>query len=138
MNALDTNVWIYCHDRRDPRKQKIAQQLVETVRPMALVWQVGCEFIAAARKLEPFGFPLSAAWEALGEMQTMADTVVLPKVEFWPRCRALQRQYGLQFWDALIVVACLSDRVTTLYSEDLCGRDGVENLKIVNPFAAGS
>lgn len=41
MNVLDTNIWIYSHDRRDPRKQAAAQQLIQTVAPLALVWQVG-------------------------------------------------------------------------------------------------
>lgn len=46
MNALDTNVWLYCHDTRNPRKQELAQRLVEQASPMALLWQVGCESIA--------------------------------------------------------------------------------------------
>ncbi len=56
MNAIDTNIWLYTHDTRDPHKQAIAQQLVATTRPLALLWQVGCEFIAASRKLAPLGF----------------------------------------------------------------------------------
>jgi predicted nucleic acid-binding protein len=48
MNVLDTNIWLYSHDTRDPHKQAIAQQLIATVRPLALPWQVGCEFIAAS------------------------------------------------------------------------------------------
>ena len=66
MNALDTNVWLYSHDASDPRKQAIAQQLVATVRPLALPWQVGCEFIAASRKLAVVGFTAAHAWDASG------------------------------------------------------------------------
>lgn len=51
MNVVDTNIWIYCHDTRDPAKQQRARELVRTVRPLTLLWQVGCEFIAASRKL---------------------------------------------------------------------------------------
>jgi hypothetical protein len=36
MNALDTNVWLYSHDTRDPRKQVLAQQLIASIRPMGL------------------------------------------------------------------------------------------------------
>jgi hypothetical protein len=39
MNAIDTNVWVYCHDSRDAEKQQVAQQLIETAEPMALLWQ---------------------------------------------------------------------------------------------------
>jgi predicted nucleic acid-binding protein len=28
MNAIDTNIWLYSQDARDPRKQGIAQQLI--------------------------------------------------------------------------------------------------------------
>jgi hypothetical protein len=57
MNAVDTNVWLYSHDTRDPRKQALAQQLIASTRPLALPWQVGCEFIAASRKLPQSASP---------------------------------------------------------------------------------
>src|SRR5207248_5375174 len=55
MNAIDTNVWLYSHDTRDPRKQGIAQQLIAATRPLALPWQVGCEFVGASKKLATVG-----------------------------------------------------------------------------------
>ncbi len=48
MNALDTNVWIYSHDTRETEKQQMAQRLIAEARPGVLLWQVGCEFIAAS------------------------------------------------------------------------------------------
>jgi hypothetical protein len=65
MNAVDTNLWIYCHDTRDPNKQLVAQHLIATLRPLALPWQVGCEFIAASRKLAQQGFDEPQAWSGL-------------------------------------------------------------------------
>ncbi len=135
MNVLDTNIWIYSHDRRDPGKQAAAQQLIQTVAPLALMWQVGCEFIAAARKLELFGFAEQDAWEALADMQNMADVVLLPLPELWPRSRSLKEKYGLQFWDALLIASCIREGVQTLYSEDFSEHDEIEGLQIVNPFA---
>jgi predicted nucleic acid-binding protein len=83
MNAIDTNIWIYCHDSRDSEKQQVAQRLIETTGRIALLWQVGCEFIAAARKLQPFGFTEEQAWQSLEDMQAMADAVLLPAPELW-------------------------------------------------------
>jgi hypothetical protein len=40
MNAVDTNILIYVHDPRDPRKQDIASELVEQLSDGMLVWQV--------------------------------------------------------------------------------------------------
>lgn len=66
MHAIDTNIWIYSQDKRHQNKQRIAQELVAVTRPLALPWQVGCEFIAACRKLAPFGFSEQQAWMRCG------------------------------------------------------------------------
>ena len=134
MNAIDTNIWIYCHDVREPAKQQQANHLIETVESIALLWQVGCEFIAAARKLEPFGFTQEQAWQSLNDMQAMAAAVLMPTAELWPRSQAIQMRYGIHFWDALILAACVHYGVETLYSEDIVGNDGFEGVRIVNPF----
>jgi predicted nucleic acid-binding protein len=55
MNAVDTNLLIYVHDPRDPPKQATADALVKSLIDGVLLWQVACEFIAASRKLEPYG-----------------------------------------------------------------------------------
>lgn len=84
MNAIDTNIWIYSHDTRDPQKQLVAQNLIATLRPLALPWQVGCEFIAASRKLASLGFDEPQAWSALTQMQAMANVMLLPTPHLWP------------------------------------------------------
>jgi len=70
------------------------------------LWQVGCEFIAACRKLEAAGFSQEDAWAALEDMCNMADTVFMPDTDLWAETHRLQQRYGLSFWDALIVAAC--------------------------------
>lgn len=97
---------------------------------------MGCEFIAAARKLEVFGFTEQDAWEALADMQAMAAVVLLPLPELWPRSRSLKAKYGLQFWDALLIASCIHEGVQTLYSEDFSEHDEIEGLQIINPLAS--
>ena len=133
MNAIDTNVWLYSHDTRDSGKQGIAQQLIVTVRPLALPWQVGCEFVAASRKLAPAGFG-SQAWAALAIMQTLADVILLPVPDLWPDTQSLQGRYSLSFWDALLVAACLRGGVQVLYTEDVGAPRTIDSLSLVNPF----
>lgn len=118
MNAHDTNVWIYSRDARDPQKQLAAQHLIATSQPFVLLWQVGCEFLAASRKLLPFGFTTDQAWQALTEMQTAAVRILYPDSLLWPAARNLQSRYSLSFWDALLVAACISGGVQTLYVID--------------------
>jgi predicted nucleic acid-binding protein len=134
MNVLDTNIWLYSHDTRDPRKQTLAQQLMATVRPLALPWQVGCEFVAASRKLAPAGFTEAQAWSALTAMRALADAILLPVPDLWPETQALQGRYSLSFWDALLVAACLHESVQVLYTEDIGAPRTIDSLSLVNPF----
>jgi predicted nucleic acid-binding protein len=134
MNVLDTNIWIYLHDHRDKEKQAIAQRLVATTQPLALPWQVGCEFLAACRKLQPFGFDRETAWNAFDEMQQAANEILLPVPQLWVKARELQSRYPVSFWDGLLIAACLHGQVTILYSEDFEGLGPIDGLTIVNPF----
>jgi predicted nucleic acid-binding protein len=134
MNAIDTNVWIYRHDTRDPHKQTVARRLVSTVRPIVLPWQVGCEFMAATRKLAPLGFDAAMAWDALTDMQAIATTVLLPDIQLWQDAQSLQARHILSFWDALLVAACLHGGVKTLYTEDMGSPRQIDGLLLVNPF----
>src|SRR5258706_15633203 len=112
MNALDTNILVYAHDARDARKQTIALQLIKTARPLALPWQVGCEFLAASRKLK--ALPRDEAWNFLDDFQRVVQLILLPEPRLWSQCRVLEQKHGLSFWDALIVGACLNGSVQTL------------------------
>src|SRR5919106_3764288 len=56
MNTVDTNVLIYVHDPRDRDKQATAAALLQSMTEGVLLWLVACEYLAASRKLEPFGY----------------------------------------------------------------------------------
>jgi predicted nucleic acid-binding protein len=134
MNAIDTNIWIYAHDRRDPAKQQKAQDLINTLHPQALLWQVGCEFLAAAHKLAPYGFTEDQTYNSLDRMLRMSTKLILPDPESWIRCRSLQKDHSLNFWDAILIASCLLGNVSRLYSEDLSDQQDINGLKIINPF----
>ena len=137
MNAIDTNVWIYSYDTRDPQKQLAAQQLMASVRPLVLLWQVGCEFIAASSKLKPIGFTQDQAWQALANMQTTAAAILVPDAPVWSDARSIQQRHSLSFWDALLVAACIRGGVQTLYTEDMVSPRFIDSLSLVNPFLPG-
>jgi predicted nucleic acid-binding protein len=137
MNAHDTNIWVYSHDTRDPVKQLAAQHVLATTQPFVLLWQVGCEFLAASRKLQSLGLTEDKAWQALGDMQAAAAEVVLPDVQVWSEARALQGRHTLSFWDALLVAACVRRGVRTLYTEDMGAPRVIDGLSLVNPFLSG-
>ena len=136
MNAIDTNVWVYLHDTRDPRKQAVAQQVIAGTRPIALPWQVGCEFVAASRKLAAVGFTEPHAWAALAAMRALADVILLPVPDLWPETQALQSRHSLSFWDALLGATCIRGGVKVLYTEDLGAPRSIDGLSLVDPFRA--
>ena len=134
MNAVDTNILIYVHDRRNVKKQVIAESLVRTLPRSVLLWQVACEYISASRKLEPFGYSREKAWQDIHKLRKLWVTQ-LPSWEMFERTEQLLARYSLSSWDALIVAACLEAGVTRLFSEDFDASAQAEGLEIVNPFA---
>ena len=62
MIALDTNVLVYACDRSDRGRQAQALDLIDRAVDGVLLWQVACEFIAAARKLSAHGFTAADTW----------------------------------------------------------------------------
>lgn len=134
MNAVDTNVLIYAHDVRDSRKQEIAVRLIASLTDGVLLWQVACEYVAAARKLERLGFDLQQVWADLDALRRVWRAVT-PTWQTMFRARVLLDRYSLSSWDALLVAACLDGGVTRLYSEDFDNSVRATGLEIVNPFA---
>lgn len=133
MNAVDTNILIYARDPRDPTKQALATTLLSSLIDPVLLWQVACEYIAASRKLEQFGYDRAQALADVADMREAWKTV-LPTWEIMDRAVQLLKSYQLSFWDALIIAACLESAVTRLYSEDFDASAQAEGLEIVNPF----
>lgn len=134
MNAVDTNILIYVRDPRDHAKQQTAIKLTTGLSDGALLWQVACEFVAASRKLTPFGFTQSQAWREVERLRALWK-LVLPSENVLTRSEQLTATHNLSFWDAMIVAACMEGGITRLYTEDfddsLSQATGVE---IVNPF----
>jgi predicted nucleic acid-binding protein len=117
MIAVDTNVLLYVHDPRDPDKQATAASLMQSLTDGVLIWQIACEYLAASRKLEPFGYSRAKAWQDIHDLRRVWTTV-LPGWDVLERAERLLSAYSLSFWDAMIIAACLEGGVARLYSED--------------------
>lgn len=135
MDAVDTNVLIYSRDPRDPQKQAAANALLASLTDGVLLWQVACEYIAASRKLEKFGYDVGQAMADVADMRTAWETP-LPTWKVIDRAEQLLKRYSLSFWDALLVAACLEAGVTRLYTEDFDDSLRAEGLEVINPFTA--
>lgn len=133
MNAVDTNVIFYALDPRDPRKKAIADSLLRTIPDGVLLWQVAVEFMAASRKLQPYGFAVEHAWLHLHRLRRIWMTLP-PDWASLDRAEQIMKRYELSWWDALLISACLVGGVERLYSEDFDAYKRIDGLELVNPF----
>ena len=134
---LDTNVLIYAHDGRDPRKRARARELIRRLireRRGVLSLQVLQEFFAAAtRKL---GMSSEDARRRILQYSRF-DVVTLSAADLIAAID-LHRLHHLSIWDALVVRAALNGACTTLHTEDLQSGYVVESLTLRNPFQSPS
>ena len=98
-----------------------------------LLWQVACEYVAASRKLEKFGFTQKDAFTDLTYL-SRAWQVAFPTWKVIEKTKTLLEHHGLSFWDATLIAACLESGVEMIYSEDIGDQFQSQGLKIINPF----
>ena len=106
---FDTNVLLYMHSGADLRKQAIAQQVFEERlghNRIILSTQVVQEFHAAGSR------KIALPRQTLRELTNALLDLPLVQVEPVHIRRALwgEEQYGISFWDALILAAAESAR----------------------------
>jgi predicted nucleic acid-binding protein len=133
MNAVDTNVLVYAHDPREPKKQVVAASLIASLTDAVLLWQVACEYVSVSKKLEPLGYNRAQAWQDIRDLR-LVWAAALPNWDITDRAEELMNRYPLAYWDAMIVAACLEAGVRRLYTEDFSGIR-IDSLEIVNPFS---
>ncbi len=92
-----------------------------------------CEFIAASRKLAPYGLTAEEAWDQLSHYLA-AFRLVVPAPAVLERARDLHTRGQWSFWDAMIVAACQGAGVSLIYSEDLPRGMGAGGPDTINPF----
>jgi predicted nucleic acid-binding protein len=117
---VDTNVFLYWRDRRDPTKQaRAAEWLAHLWREQAgrTSIQVLSEYyVNVTAKLAP-GLAPDEAWDdVLALFAWEPQPIDGPLLE---RGRAVSSRYGLSWWDSLVVAAAQAQGCTVLLTEDL-------------------
>ena len=132
---LDSNVLIYAYDPKDPRKQSIARELVEKalLGDGVVSVQVLAEFAATLlHKQRPTALPATVR-EILDAMRPLS--VVKPEAETVRRAVQAHEQYGVQFYDGMIIAAAERAGCKKIWSEDLNAGQEYFGVKVENPFA---
>jgi len=131
---LDTNVLVYAYDATDPDKRHIAQDLVRRAVAGEIVTSthVLAEFAATLmHKLSPAARPADvlAILDALGPIKPIGadgDTV--------RRAVEAHAQYGVHFYDGMIVAAAERGACGRILSEDFNAGQTYFGIKVENPF----
>lgn len=138
MNAaefLDSNVLVYGYDPSDTRKQMIAQGLIRRALggEIAASTQVLGEFAATLlHKMKPPAKPaeLAVLLDVLGPIP-----LVLIDGDIVLRAVKAHAQYGLHFYDGMIVAAAERGGCQRIWSEDMNAGQEYFGVRVENPFA---
>jgi predicted nucleic acid-binding protein len=133
---LDTNIFVYSIDRRDPvKEQKAAKLIRDNLGSLKGVvsFQVVKEFfnVASKRLVAPM---------TIESCQLYLERVFIPLLRvhssaaLYGEALAFQGRYRLSWYDSLIVCAALHAECTILYSEDMQHGQRFGALQIQNPF----
>ena len=132
---FDSNILIYAADRSEPEKQFQARRLLHSAienETGTLSVQVLGEFFSVVTKRIPNPLSVEEA-EAIIER-----TAVLPVVELdWALVRRAietHKEYGISYWDSLIVAAAKKAGCTQIISEDLNSGQSYHGITVVDPF----
>lgn len=133
---LDTNISVYCFDKTDKRKFKIANNLLEkrfTKGKAVISYQVVQEFINVS--LTKFEHPLNKK-DQNDFLNNILEPLwrVYPDSELFTSSINICSRWKYSFYDSLIIASALSANCNILYSEDLQHGQTIKKLKIVNPF----
>ena len=120
-------------DTRDLIKQAKAVALVKGLPDAVLLWQVANEYLAASRKLVPFGYNQAQAFQDINNWRKVWKTI-LPTWAVMDKAEDVRQRFNLSFWDAMVIAACLEGGVTRLYSEDFDAYQQIDGLQLSNPF----
>ncbi|WP_254507218.1 PIN domain-containing protein [Anatilimnocola floriformis] len=138
MNGVDTNILIYSVDVNEPIKQLKAQQLLQQLArgpvPTLLPWQVIAEFLQQLRKWKSAGKIDHAKFVQHIQTYRLLFPLVFPRADIIDRSLALSEKYSLSHWDSMILAACQSAGITTLYTEDMGAPRTIDGISLVNPF----
>ncbi len=135
---LDTNIniLIYRFDDRDPRKQKIATDLLREglrFRKAVVSYQVIQEFYNTMFRRFPTVFTAEDSEQFLSKVLRRL-LAVTSSVELYQQALRVHYRHKLSWYDSLIVAAAIEARYDVLYTEDLQHGQRFGDLVVTNPF----
>ena len=132
---VDTNVFVYRHDRGDPAKQARAAEWIAHLarsRTGRLSFQVLQELYVTLTGKARIGFDPSEAREIVRELAVWQPVAI--DLRIMERAWHVQDGHSVSWWDALIVSAAQSLGCSILLTEDLQHGHAFGEVRVVDPF----
>ena len=135
MRFFDTNVLVYTQDDSDPRKREIAIDLIthalEVNHDGCISTQVLQEFCNTMyKKTKRTKQEIDAMLDGFRDLLKTDVTIDLVR-----HAMAVKEEYGIQYFDALIVSTAEKLGCTEIVSEDLNPDQTYRGMAVVNPFS---
>ena len=136
MRFFDTNILVYAATDDDPRKRDIARELIghaiEVNHDGCISTQVLQEFCNTLyKKTKRTKAEIDGMLDYFRELLATDVTIDLVR-----RAMAVKEEYGLQFYDALIVATAAKLGCHEIVTEDLNPDQTYCGMAVVNPFTA--
>ena len=129
---FDSNIIIYAFLRDEIGKGDIALELIRTSVPI-ISTQVLNE--CANIFLRKIGATPSETKGHLGTIKKFCETRRISEGTI-DLALDIKTQYGYSYYDSLILSTAIENECKIVYSEDMQHQQIIENLQIINPFAA--
>ncbi len=134
MRFFDTNILVYAATDDDPRKRDIARELIghaiEVNHDGCISTQVLQEFCNTLyKKTKRTKAEIDGMLDYFRELLATDVTIDLVR-----RAMAVKEEYGLQFYDALIVATAAKLGCHEIVTEDLNPDQTYCGMAVVNPF----
>lgn len=135
---IDTNIFCYLFDARDPEKSKISRNL------LARCFHLECNYSVSVQNLAEFSVVVTEKIPVPIPRQVISSFISdVAQFEGWnvvcytastiSLAIGFQKEYSLHFWDALLAATMKEQGIDTMYTED--GHFAkVPWLNIVNPY----
>jgi predicted nucleic acid-binding protein len=134
---IDTNIFVYCFDDREPDKKTKALNLIADALQTGngvISTQVMQEFLNVA--IRKFSVPLNTDDTKIYLQKVLNPLCqVFPDLGLYIEALNISEKTGYSFYDSLILASALASGCSILYSEDFQNGQQIENLKIIDPFA---
>ena len=134
MRFFDTNILVYAATNQDPHKADIAHELIrhalEVNHDGVISVQVMTEFVNVMKTR--FNVAATEINEWISQFYPLLATEVTMDVV--RNALFIKEEYGIQFYDALIVATADKLGCTEIVSEDLHDEQVYCGMAVVNPF----